>query len=112
MGVQGLTGLLEKNIRPQVISHRQGADKNNATVLLVDASAVQFVLLDRLSPSGDWKSQASFAEKLYRLTCSFYHGIQKCGLRCVLICDGPCRYRAEKGGHAHGENTGMMLRGG
>ena len=97
MGVQGLTGLLEKNIRAQVISHRRkdpnappAAGSASPNVLLVDASAVQFVLLDRLGPSCDWKTQA-FAEKLYRATCLFYHGIQKCGLRCVLICDGPCR---------------------
>ena len=98
MGVQGLTGLLEKNIRAHVISHRtKGPDgepsaANSANVVLVDASAVQFVLLDRLGPSCDWQTQA-FAEKLYRATCLFYHGIQKCGLRCVLICDGPCRCR-------------------
>ena len=96
--MQGLTALLEKNSRAHVVCQRApeangspAAAAGKENILLIDASAVQYVLLDRLgSRNSDWKS-GSFAEKLYRATCHFYHGIQHCGLKCVLICDGPCR---------------------
>ena len=94
MGVQGLTSLLEKNCRAQVVCVRppqEGSAANPQNVLLVDASAVQYVLLDRLgSSNADWRSTA-FAEALYKEICHFYAGIQKCGLHPVLICDGACR---------------------
>jgi len=100
MGVHGLTTLLEKHSRPQVVCRRGAPNlddaatskaKDGSSVLLVDASAVQYVLWDRLGSRGaDWRSNAS-SERLYRATCHFYRGIQRAGLRCVLVCDGPCR---------------------
>ena len=98
MGIHGLTTLLEKHSRPQVVCRHavtelsDGAAKSDCSVLLVDASAVQSALLDRLGARGaeDRRSNA-FSERLYRATCHFYQGIQRTGLRCVLICDGTCR---------------------
>ncbi|GAX80426.1 hypothetical protein CEUSTIGMA_g7865.t1 [Chlamydomonas eustigma] len=91
MGVQGLSGLLEKYGRAQVVCRHTGSrSTSQENVLLVDAPAVQQVLLDRLGwKHNDWRSPAIHAQ-LYHETCRFYAGIQRCGLRCVLICDGAC----------------------
>ncbi len=90
MGVQGLTSLLEKNARAQVVCRKRDPAATataDGEILLVDASAVQFVLFDRLRSRKDWSSIA-FHESLYREVVRFYSGLQQCGLRCVLICDG------------------------
>ena len=43
----------------------------------------------------DWNSP-SFHSDLYKAAITFYTGILKCGLTCVLICDVPCSPTHEK----------------
>lgn len=92
MGVHGLTGLLERNCRPAVRSLAIGEAKDRKdNVLLVDASHVEFDVLDKLAvqagAGGEEDNYAAESKWLYDEMSRFYKSIQSTGLHCVLIMD-------------------------
>ncbi|GFR46756.1 hypothetical protein Agub_g8381, partial [Astrephomene gubernaculifera] len=87
MGVQGLTTQLEAGGRPHVVTLSMGeASTRKENLLLVDSSAVEYYLIKKLLAILDWKS-TRFHKRLYYETCRYYGGLQRTGLRCVLIAD-------------------------
>ncbi|GLC46094.1 hypothetical protein PLESTB_001033400 [Pleodorina starrii] len=95
MGVQGLLTQLTQSARPKVVSLQNGeAEARKDNLLLVDASNVNFYLSSKVADSIDWKSP-SFHAVLYREACRFYGGLQRTGLKIVLIADSATAPRHE-----------------
>ncbi|KXZ54129.1 hypothetical protein GPECTOR_5g23 [Gonium pectorale] len=85
MGVQGLASILEAGSCPRVEALGDGdAAQRRDNLLLVDAPSVLEWLSSKLEV--DWQSPDYHAH-LYRAICRFYGGLQRTGLRLVLLTD-------------------------
>lgn len=89
MGVQGLTSLLQRESRPSVkCIHRDHPIQGHPKILLVDASTVQYSLVQRVLGTRDAWAETNWHQRLYLAVSSFYQAIISTGLIPVLILDG------------------------
>ncbi|EFJ42340.1 hypothetical protein VOLCADRAFT_97614 [Volvox carteri f. nagariensis] len=97
MGVFGLiTQLVNAGAKPRVVSLQNGeADGRPDNLLLVDAFNVLYYLVSKIPDAIDWKS-TEFHGQLYQETCRYFGGLQRSGLRCVLIADSATAPRHER----------------
>eukprot|EP00200_Dunaliella_tertiolecta_P005867 CAMPEP_0202344926 /NCGR_PEP_ID=MMETSP1126-20121109/4390_1 /ASSEMBLY_ACC=CAM_ASM_000457 /TAXON_ID=3047 /ORGANISM="Dunaliella tertiolecta, Strain CCMP1320" /LENGTH=1494 /DNA_ID=CAMNT_0048936169 /DNA_START=95 /DNA_END=4579 /DNA_ORIENTATION=- len=118
MGVHGLLSLLNssKAARQRVCLDGK-ASAPREKILLVDASAVQFHILQKLDL--DWRSQ-DFNKTLYKEASRFYSGLLQVGLQPLLVLDSACapgheethtqrRVAAHRSGKILGPTSGMVM---
>eukprot|EP00976_Prorocentrum_cordatum_P086556 1186553-Prorocentrum_minimum.AAC.3 len=87
MGVQGLKAQLERFYRPEAITLHPASKVGHGEILLVDAKAVEYLLIKRLPMEPDYQSEV-WGKGFYEVVAAYFQSIMRTGLEVVCILEG------------------------